>query len=348
MIEEPIDSPESEISFDEVIAALRNEAEPFPARYLYRLSDLDGEELGLMSRVWFQLSTPRRLGLLEDLETLADSNTVMHFDGVNRVALDDEDPVVRITAVRSLWTSEQPSLVSKFIELLDEDVNTDVRAQAASALGRFVYLGELAKIPVDTQKQVEDRLLRAVESDASDLVQRRALESLGYSSRPEVAELIEQAYDNDDDDWIGSALYAMGRSADDRWESVILERLHDPSQILSREAARAAGELELGEALPALVELLQDEDSEVRLAAAWSLSQIGGNGVEDALEEMLERTEDEDEIDLIENALENLAFTHEMSDLNMLDFSPEDLQDFANGASDIASDLEEDDDPAAE
>jgi len=88
--------------------------------------------------------------------------------------------------------------------------------------------------------------------------------------------------------------------------------------------------LELGEAVPALVDLLQDEDSELRLAAAWSLSQIGANGVAEALEELLERTEDEDEIDLIENAIENLAFTQEMSDLNLMDFSPEDLEDFAH------------------
>ncbi len=344
MTDETFDSPESEISFDEVVAALRNEAEPFPARYLYRLSGLEGEELGLMSRVWFGLSETRRLALLEDMETLADSNTVMNFDAIDRIALDDEDPRVRVTAVRSLWLSEQQSLVPKLIELLDQDADSDVRAQAASALGRFVQLGELGKIPADLQDQVELRLLRAVRDDVSDLTQRRALESLGYSSRPEVADLIEEAYENDDDDWIGSALYAMGRSADDRWGPVVMERLHDPSANVSREAARAAGELELSEALPALVELLREEDSEIRLAAAWSLSQIGGNGVEDALEELLERTEDEDEIDLIENALENLAFTHEMGDLNMLDFSPEDLQDFANGA----GEPEEDDDPAAE
>jgi len=33
------------------------------------------------------------------------------------------------------------------------------------------------------------------------------------------------------------------------------------------------------------------------------------------------------EIDLIEDALENLTLTHEMSDLSILDFSPEDLED---------------------
>ena len=323
-------SSQSELSFDEVISALRDESQPFPARYLYRLSGLEGEELGLMTRIWPDLSTTRRLGLLEDMEMLADSNTVMHFDAVNRIALGDEDARVRLTAVRALWPSEQPALVPQLFELLDHDENPEVRAQAASALGRFVYLGEVGRIPEATLKQVEEKLLVIYESDRDELVQRRALESLGYSNRPEVSDLIEEAYGRDDDEWIGSALYAMGRSADDRWAPMIIERLNDSNTELSREAARAAGELELGEALPALVDLLQDEDPELRLAAAWSLSQIGANGVAEALEELLERTEDEDEIDLIENAIENLAFTQEMSDLNLMDFSPEDLEDFAH------------------
>ncbi len=323
-------STQSELSFDEVISALRDETHPFPPRYLYRLSGLEGEELGLLTRIWPDLSTPRRLGLLEDLETLADSNTTMHFDAVNRIALGDVDARVRLTAVRSLWPSEQPTLIPHLFDLLNHDESDEVRAQAAAALGRFVYLGEVGKIPEATLRQIEEKLLAALETDQNQTVQRRALESLGYSSLPEVPDLIENAYGKDDDEWIGSALYAMGRSADDRWAPLVIERLNDPSAELSREAARAAGELELAEALPALVDLLQDEDSELRLAAAWSLSQIGGNGVADALEELLERTEDEDEIDLIENAIENLAFTQEMSDLNLLDFLPEDLEDLAH------------------
>lgn len=333
-----IEHNESNLSFDEIVAALRDESNPFPARYLYRLSGLEGEELGLLTRIWPDLSTARRLGLLEDMETLADSNTVMHFDAVNRIALGDEDARVRLAAVRSLWPSEQPALVPKLFDLLDHDEDTQVRAQAAAALGRFIYLGEVGKIPEATLKQTEERLLDVTESDADELIRRRALESLGYSSRAEVPDLIEEAYESDDDEWIGSALFAMGRSADDRWAPLVIERLNDSSVELSREAARAAGELELSEALPALVDLLQDEDSELRLAAAWSLSLIGGNGVAEALEELLERTEDEDEIDLIENAIENLAFTQEMSDLNLMDFSPEDLKDMAHPNGDSADD----------
>ncbi len=330
-----------DVPFDDVVLALRDEEQPFPARYLYRLSALEGEELGLISRVWFGLSSQRRLGVLEDLETLAESNTMLQFDAVNRIALGDEDPGVRVTAVRSLWPSEQVRLVPPLLDLLENDESTEVRSQAAAALGRFVYLGEVGKVPAGTLKKIEERLLSIVDGDADLLIRRRALESLGFSSRPEVPELIEQAYEDDSEEWAASALYAMGRSADERWAMLVIDRLNDSNLELSREAARAAGELELSDALPALVDLLQEEDSELRLAAAWALSQIGGAGAEEALEELMEHTEDEDEIDLIEDALENLTLTHEMSDLNILDFSPEDLQDLIDPAT---PDLGDDDD----
>jgi len=330
-----------DVPFDDVVLALRDEEQPFPARYLYRLSALEGEELGLIGRVWFGLSPQRRLGVLEDLETLAESNTLLQFDAVNRIALGDEDPRIRVTAIRSLWPSEDAGFVPLLLDLLENDESTEVRAQAAAALGRFVHLGEVGKVSPGTLKKIEERLLSIVDGDADPLIRRRALESLGFSSRPEVPERIEQAYEDDSEEWSASALYAMGRSADDRWAPLVIDRLKDSNLELSREAARAAGGLEINDALPALVDLLQEEDSELRLAAAWALSQIGGAGVEEALEELMERTEDEDEIDLIEDALENLTLTHEMTDLNILDFSPEDLQELMDPEAPDLSDDEE-------
>ncbi|MGH2581390.1 MAG: HEAT repeat domain-containing protein, partial [Anaerolineales bacterium] len=183
---EPLPADQSEISFDELIVALRDEANPFPARYLYRLSGLEGEELGLIRRVWPQLSFQRRLGVLEDLELLAESNTVMQFDAVNRMALNDEEPELRIVAIRALWPSEQPDLAQTFLDILKQDEDAEVRAQAAAALGRYVYLGEISRIPASNLKDIETELLRVMDSDSASVIRQNALESLGYSGREEV------------------------------------------------------------------------------------------------------------------------------------------------------------------
>jgi HEAT repeat protein len=97
--------------------------------------------------------------------------------------------------------------------------------------------------------------------------------------------------------------------------------------LVRAEAASAAGDLEIKAAVPTLLELLEDVDSDVRMAAIWSLSQIGGDRVRRALENMLETTEDEDEANQIDTALENLDFTEEMNQLALLEI-PED----GNGA----------------
>lgn len=329
------------IDFSELIAALRDESEPFPPRFLYRLSGLEGAELKEVRVLWPSLSTGRRLGLLEDLELLAESNTIMHFDAVNRLGLEDEEPEVRTVAIRSLWQSEREDLADIFMRILDEDPDESARAQAAAGLGRFIYLGELGKLPKEILNEVERKLLAVMDTEEPPMVRRRAMEALGYSSHGQVADLIEDAYEHGDEDWQASALFAMGRSADDRWAPLVLERLEDPNERLSREAARAAGELQLSEALPGLINLLHDELAEIRLAAAWSISQIGGERAEEALEDLLERTQDEDEIDLVENALENLAFNRELDDLNILNFSPEDLEDLIRSEGEDLLDDEE-------
>ena len=55
------------------------------------------------------------------------------------------------------------------------------------------------------------------------------------------------------------------------------------------------------------------------MAAVWSLSEIGGEDVRETLENLLEETEDEEAIELIENALDNLIFNEDLEDFNFMD-----------------------------
>ena len=70
-----------------------------------------------------------------------------------------------------------------------------------------------------------------------------------------------------------------------------------------------------------LLDLLEEEaqDPELRYATIWSLSQIGGEQVRETLEELLEETEDEEEAEWLENALDNLTLTETGQNMNLLD-----------------------------
>lgn len=311
------------VSLQQVLTALLNEQTVFPPAYLRHFSDLEGADLEAVRSVWPQVKPQRRAALLEDLEDLAEADTLVSFDNVARLALKDADPRVRTVAIRLLWEDEDPRLVPEFIHALTGDEDVNVRAAAAAALSHFVYLGEVEDIPEDVLHQVEEALLKTTTGTDDELVRRRALESLGFSGRDEVPGLIRAAYQSNNTDWIASSLFAMGRSADKVWEPDILRMLRSPKANVQLEAVRAAGELELERSRRTLLDLLDEEaqDSDIRAAIFWSLSQIGGEEVRETLEQILEDTEDDEEAEILEEALDNLSFTEDVGLYGLFDFA---------------------------
>jgi HEAT repeat protein len=314
------------LSLDDLIAGLKDVDKPLPPLYLYRMSDLEGQELNRFKAAWPSIPLWRRQSLLEDMESMADDDMLLSFEAVGQIALQDEDPGVRQRAISVLWDYEDTRLTPKLIDLALKDPAAEVRASAAGALAPYIYLGEIDEIPKRTLHNIEECLLKVMASGDEAAVRRGALEALGYSSRPEVPGLIQWAYDTDTLEWVASALYAMSRSADPSWKEQVLEMLESEAPSLRKEAARAAGELELADATPMLLQMLDDPDQDTRLASAWSLSQLGGEGVLEALQQMYDEAEDDDELDLIESALDNLAFTEDMQTLPFFDIAEDDLE----------------------
>lgn len=320
-----------EIPFQELLDALQDDDLTLNPRYLYRLSDLEGSELEKLINIWPNISLWRRQALMEDLEHLAEINNLLSFESICRFALGDDDPRVRFLAVRSTMIYERPDLSPIYLDILENDPAVDVRAVSASALGKCVYLGEIDKIPKESLRRIEDSLLKVVKGSDDIQVRRRALEALGYSSRKEVSPLIEEAYASEDQNWLISALFAMGRSYNKKWNNKVLDMLESDNEVIRFEAVRAAGELELSEAVPILLEYLNGEDWNVHMASIWSLSQIGGTGIEEVLEQLLNQSKNEEEIKHIEEALDNLAFTQGIQLYGILDYpESQDVEEWMN------------------
>lgn len=315
-------------SFSQVTQALLDEARPFPARLLHRFSDLEPADLDAILEAWPKIALRRKLTLLEDLEALAESDTLMCFDNFARTLLTDAEAEVRSGAIRLLWECDDVKLVPVYLEMLAGDENTETRAAAASALGLFIYEGELEEIPAQTLATVEEALLDAAQNGSTTLIRRRALEALGASSREEVPALVEAAYRRKDADWMVSALFAMGRSSDERWEKYVLSQLRNQNSDIRTEAIRAAGKLELPQARASLLDLLEDEeDLEMRREIIWALSEIGGEGVQGKFEELLDAETDDEEAEFLEEALDNLLFTEDLNRFEMFDFDTEDEEE---------------------
>lgn len=338
------------LPFSKVLDALLDEQTPFPPAYLHRFSDLTHENVIQIKNIWARVNPERRLALLEDLEELAEVDTLVLFDDMAKIALSDSDPRVRATAVRLLWECGDRPLIPTFLNMMVKDTDMVVRASAATALGMFVYRGELEELPTETLTRIEDQLLKVAQGDDEPLVRRRALESLGYSSRDEVPALLQAAYESPEGEWQASALFGMGRSADGRWEKAVLDRLEALESEVQLEAIRAAGELGLESTRPLFLEKLQDYaalEDEIRMSIVWSLSQIGGKDVREALEKLLETLEDEEEADYIELALENLQVMEDAFGAGLFDLEAvTDMEEHAQivDLSEPAEENDEDDD----
>jgi HEAT repeat protein len=315
------------IAFQTVIDALLDETQPFPAYYLHLFSDIEPGPLKLLLKAWPRVSPARQLALLEDLEELVAEDTLLCYDDLARALLDDPDPQVRVHAIRLLWECQDARLIPTLLAMLTGDSDANVRAAAATTLGLFIYLGEIEDIPAAALRKVEEGLLAVVNSNEELLARRRALESLGWSSRPEVPALIEAAYGRKEADWKVSALFAMGRSGDEAWGKHVLSNLRSRNAAIRLEAVRAAGELALASARAGLLDMLEDEeDTDTRHEIITALTEIGGEEVGDRLYELLEMAQDDEgEAEFLADALENLAFTNRSNDFDLLDFEDDEL-----------------------
>ena len=302
------------ISFKSVTDALLDNSKPFSPKYLHYFSDINPIDLKTLSGIWPQVDADRRYALLKDLQDLQESDTLLSHEEIARLALQDENPKVRSQAIKLLWEYDDFHLVPIFSHMLQHDDDICVRASAASALGKYVLMGEREEIPTSMLNEIIQLLFRIISEDANDLLCRAALESLSYSSDERVTPLIKDALKKEDTEWLTSALVAMGRNLDTCWEKPVISFLNHKNPQVQITAIQSAGELEIKNARQLLINLIHEQsiDSDTLRETIWALSKIGGEETREVLEDMLEKSEDNDEIDMLEDALENFTFTEDM------------------------------------
>ncbi|MBC8099460.1 MAG: HEAT repeat domain-containing protein [Armatimonadetes bacterium] len=284
-------------------------SETVPATLVYGLSDLTPLEIAEFRPVWGKLDDEYRIKVMHSLAETSETNFEMNYRSIGLFGLSDDHPEVRQAAIEVLWEDESLELMERLIKLAREDDVDDVRAAALSALGRFILLGELGDLPEDETLKAQQIALKILDDKKLPAeVRRRALEAISNSSHDRLPALIKAAYRNDDRIMKVSAVFAMGKSCDDQWENIVLREIDNDDPEMRYEAARAAGELEIVDAVPALIALIETEDDrEILGAAVWSLGEIGSREATRILERVLERAEQDGDDDMIEAAEDALG-----------------------------------------
>ena len=328
----------------EILEELRG-SQAVPVGYLYRLSDLTGEQLAGFCATWDRLPLLQRRRLARSLVELAEVSFQVTFDAIFRYALDDPDAEIRALAIEGLWEHNSPNLIGPLLAKLRSDPSPEVRAAAATSLGRFVLAGELELLEAPIQDRVTSELLTVAHLAGESIqVRRRAIESVSYTSTADISDILETAYFHEDEQMRLSAIVGMGRSCDHRWQGIVIQELGNPSAAMRYEAAWACGEMSLEAAVPFLAQLIDDPDRQVCDASIWALGQISGHEAREVLLHAYE-TADEDTQEAVEEALAEQALLEGSLDFTLYDLETMLAEDIDDAFLDLwSADMDDEDD----
>jgi HEAT repeat protein len=258
------------------------EEEPLPEPEVASLSVLEAEDLDRFREVWAKLPAAARIRLLRGLRGAADKRLWLDFNAVNRLALDDEDPSVRLAGIQATVEDRSLALLNRLIEVLRHDPHLELRAAAAEDLARFVLLAELSDLDEDASTRLREQLSEVVHDAHEDQhVRSAALAALGYFSDAAMMEQLATAFKTPA--LRLGAVRGMGRSADPRWTDRLMPVLGSDDPQMRVEAAHALGEIEDERAVTPLIELIDDPEQDVRLAVIDALGRIGTDEAREAL-----------------------------------------------------------------
>ena len=271
------------------------------SRIFYGLSSLSADDLTQISPVWQALPVEQRRRIMQRLVDISETNVELDYHTFALYAMGDDDAEVREAAVETLWEDSSSVFMNTLIDMTQWDEAIGVRAAAASALGQFALMGEIGELPFAEAHRVQDVLVALLNDEDEDIdVRRRALEAIANSSHEIVDEAILDAYQGTEERMRASAIYAMGRTADPQWEEFVLREMDSGDPAMRYEAAKAAGELEIEEAIPALGRMAQLDDVEIREVAVWALGEIGGGSAMRLLGRLADMAEEDGNLDLLE------------------------------------------------
>lgn len=196
--------------------------------------------------------------------------------------------------------------------LRNKDEAEPLRAQAAISFGPALesadegtFDGDPEGVPIsdDTFGKIQKMLHGLyMDTDVPGEVRRRILEASVRAPLDWHQIAIPSAYANDDEDWKLTAVFCM--SWVEGFDGQILEALKSENPEIHCEAVRAAGNWELDNAWPHIVELVASKDTDKPLLLA-AIEAVGGIRPEETGEilDELTNSDDEDIVDAAEEAI---------------------------------------------
>lgn len=325
-----MDMSESEnINFKQLFNEILSDDQDVPISKLYQLSDLPQSEFDEFMNRWVTVSEDRRAQVARHMADISEENFIVDFSPFSRKFMSDQSTPVRLAALDMLWDNSSSTFINPIMNVMAKDESDEVRAAAAATLGHYLLMMQWGEINQQYEEKIAEALLEQLKEVFTPmLVRRAALESIASGSLAEIPDLIQQAYTSDDPQMRLSAVFAMGRSADDRWANQISNELDSDDPDMRVEASRAAGTLGQSDFTDQLIEIAKyDDHLEAQIAAIYALGQIGNDAATKALDDIANDEEYADLHEIADEAMEEMLVLGLDRDLPIIDWDGDESND---------------------
>lgn len=282
---------------------------------VYGFHDLTNDDLATVAALWQRIDPELRLAIVTDAIEFAAEDYRFDIERFLLAASEDDDVPVRVRAVEGLGSVHEPRVAVRLLDLLRDDVSDDVRAQAATSLGPFVFLAEYEELEPNLVERLETSLYGIAEDeDESWHVRLRAAESVSaFGPNDRIGALIQRMWDEDEIGLRPGAVLMIGRGNMRGWLSTVRQLLEDEDPALRYEAVAAVGTMGDLDSLPELSEIaLHEEDVDIRHQAILSIGEIGGPRAARILTRLAEQAPETDQ-ELIASALMGASLEDELA-----------------------------------
>src|SRR5437762_2833390 len=104
-------------SFDDILNELVDIDKPLAAATIYRLSDLNSDDVKTLSTRWGAIDVDRRKTLIERLTEISETNFELDFSALARLAMTDLNDDVREAAIEATWADESVDMATRLIAM---------------------------------------------------------------------------------------------------------------------------------------------------------------------------------------------------------------------------------------
>ena len=303
-------------NFDNVLVMVREHPGSVFEKHARMLSDLSRERSERLRKVLAEMADGPRSAFYRAMDESSLNSYEYNFAPIANIGIDDPEGDIRAASIHVLGFEDDRETGERILDAAQNDPDLRARIAAIEILGQYMFESAVEnRIPVNKQRL--QKVLADLIENRDEMVRRAAVVSYAVSEDERVKEIVSGYLAGNDREELIAGLTAVRHALGEDWDESVLELIRHDDEDVCREAIRAAGALQLREALPALYEIISRFDRippELLIVTAEAVAEIGDESSLDVLETLGEAVVDMDEkiTDAVDDCIDTLNMSYHM------------------------------------